>query len=231
MIPRKQAFSNTKGFQAQADVGINSPSQSNNQSVNVVISPLTKDRGFEVITDKSHYEHKEIPLPNDTKTRFPEGSLRSKTVKLESEHPLNDDLENDSLREVSSGKALIDRSIDTAKKSLTEMETLLKDKDNLIEALSLLLDIYENNPFIVNKFIVAQEEELTRLLFLLTGAEEIQLIKSDPEVKCCVKKIDKVQYISKIMVKKGGNTYNFKYSFPNVVQLLDNRKVTWKLVC
>lgn len=213
MIPRKQAFSNTKGFQAQADVGINSPSQSNNQSVNVVISPLTKDRGFEVITDKSHYEHKEIPLPNDTKTR---------TVKLESEHPLNDDLEN---------SALIDRSIDTAKKSLTEMETLLKDKDNLIEALSLLLDIYENNPFIVNKFIVAQEEELTRLLFLLTGADEIQLIKSDPEVKCCVKKIDKVQYISKIMVKKGGNTYNFKYSFPNVVQLLDNRKVTWKLVC
>lgn len=231
MIPRKQAFSNTKGFQAQADVGINSPSQSNNQSVNVVISPLTKDRGFEVITDKSHYEHKEIPLPNDTKTRFPEGSLRSKSVELESEHPLNDDLENDSLREVSSGKALIDRSIDTAKKSLTEMEALLKDKDNLIEALSLLLDIYENNPFIVNKFIVAQEEELTRLLFLLTGADEIQLIKSDPEVKCCVKKIDKVQYISKIMVKKGGNTYNFKYSFPNVVQLLDNRKVTWKLVC
>ena len=222
MIPRKQAFSNTKGFQAQADVGINSPSQSNNQSVNVVISPLTKDRGFEVITDKSHYEHKEIPLPNDTKTR---------TVELESEHPLNDDLENDSLREVSSGKALIDRSIDTAKKSLTEMETLLKDKDNLIEALSLLLDIYENNPFIVNKFIVAQEEELTRLLFLLTGAEEIQLIKADPEIKCCLKKIDKVQYISKIMVKKGGNTYNFKYSFPNVVQLLDNRKVTWKLVC
>lgn len=222
MIPRKQAFSNTKGFQAQADVGINSPSQSNNQSVNVVISPLTKDRGFEVITDKSHYEHKEIPLPNDTKTRFPEGSLRSKTVKLESEHPLNDDLEN---------SALVDRSIDTAKKSLTEMEALLKDKDNLIEALSLLLDIYENNPFIVNKFIVAQEEELTRLLFLLTGADEIQLIKSDPEVKCCVKKIDKVQYISKIMVKKGGNTYNFKYSFPNVVQLLDNRKVTWKLVC
>lgn len=222
MIPRKQAFSNTKGFQAQADVGINSPSQSNNQSVNVVISPLTKDRGFEVITDKSHYEHKEIPLPNDTKTRFPEGSLRSKSVELESEHPLNDDLEN---------SALVDRSIDTAKKSLTEMETLLKDKDNLIEALSLLLDIYENNPFIVNKFIVAQEEELTRLLFLLTGAEEIQLIKADPEIKCCLKKIDKVQYISKIMVKKGGNTYNFKYSFPNVVQLLDNRKVTWKLVC
>ena len=134
--------------------------------------------------------------------------------------PLDDSLENN----------FKERSIETAKESLEEMESLLKDKDNLIEALSLILDIYENNPFIVNRFIVAQEDELTRLLFLLTGAEEIQLIKSDPEVKCCSKKIDKVQYISKIMVKKNGNTYNFKYSFPNVVQLLDNRRISWKLI-
>ena len=90
MIPRKQAFSNTKGFQAQAEVGINSPTQSNNQSVNVVISPLTKDRNFEIITDKSHYEHKELPIPNELKTR---------SVELESEHPLNDDLENEALVE------------------------------------------------------------------------------------------------------------------------------------
>ena len=208
MIPRRQAFSCTKGFQAQADVGINSPNQSNSQSVNVVISPLTKDRGFDIITDKSNYEHKEIPL-----------EPRSKDV---SSTPLTDEVEN---------QAIVERSIDTAKKSLEEMEILLKDKDNLIEALSLLLDIYENNPFIVNKLIVAQEDELTRLLFLLTGADEIQLIKGDPEIKCCFKKIDNVQYISKIMVKKGGNTYNFKYSFPNVVQLLDNRKISWKIVC
>lgn len=209
MIPRKQAFSCTKGFQAQADVGINSPNQSNTPSVNVVISPLTKDRNFEIIEDKSNYEHKELPT-NESKRE------------IKTSQALTDSVDN---------PVITERSIDTAKKSLDEMETLLKDKDNLIEALSLLLDIYENNPFIVNKFIVAQEDELTRLLFLLTGADEIQLIKSDPEVKCCTKKIDKVQYISKIMVKKGDNTYNFKYSFPNVVQLLDNRKVTWKLVC
>lgn len=209
MIPRRQAFSCTKGFQAQADVGINSPNQSNSQSVNVVISPLTKDRGFDIITDKSDYEHKEIPL-----------EPRSKDVS--STTPLTDEVEN---------QAIVERSIDTTKKSLEEMEILLKDKDNLIEALSLLLDIYENNPFIVNKLIVAQEDELTRLLFLLTRADEIQLIKGDPEIKCCFKKIDNVQYISKIMVKKGGNTYNFKYSFPNVVQLLDNRRILWKIVC
>ena len=206
-IPRSRAFSCTKGFQAQADVGINSPVQTNSQNVNVIVSPLTKDRDFEVITDKSNVEHKELPI-------------KKNVDELKIDKPLDDSLENN----------FKERSIETAKESLEEMEALLKDKDNLIEALSLILDIYENNPFIVNRFIVAQEDELTRLLFLLTGAEEIQLIKSDPEVKCCVKKIDKVQYISKIMVKKNGNTYNFKYSFPNVVQLLDNRRISWKLI-
>lgn len=109
------------------------------------------------------------------------------------------------------------------------MEEILKNKDNLIEALSLILDIYENNPLIVNKFIVSQEDELTKLLFLLTGAEQIELIKTDLETGCTCK-FDKFTHIQKIMVKKNGTTYNFKYSFPNVVQLLDNRKISWKIV-
>lgn len=206
MIPRR-TFSCTKGFQAQADVGINSPVQTNNQNVNVIVSPLTKDKNFEFIADKNNVEHKELPVTE-------------RDVEISIDKPLNDELE----------PSFKERTVETAKKSLEEMEALLKDKDNLIEALSLILDIYENNPFVVNKFIVAQEDELTRLLFLLTGADEIQLIKNDPEVKCCIKKADKVQLISKIMIKKNGNTYNFKYSFPNVVQLLDNRRICWRMV-
>jgi len=87
-----------------------------------------------------------------------------------------------------------------------------------------------NNPLIFNKFIVAKEEDLTRLIFLLTGAEQIELIKADPEIKCCKTVKDKVQYVSKIMIKKNGNTYNFKYSFPNVIQLLENRNISYKIV-
>ena len=208
-IPRTRAFNCTKGFQAQADVGINSPNQSNTQSVNVnIVSPLTKDRAIQITTDEEHKERKEL----DVKERCADN------VKLDS--PLDDELEPN----------FKERSIDTARQSLTEMEALLKDKDNLIEALSLILDIYENNPLIVNKLIVAQEEELTRLLFLLTGAEQIELVKSDPDIKCCVK-ADKFTHIQKIMIKKDGNMFNFKYSFPNVIQLLDNRRICWKIVC
>lgn len=191
---------------AQADVGINSPVQTNSQNVNVVISPLTKDKVFATL-NRTDTEYKELPT-------------QEREIQLEGqETPLDDNLEPN----------FKERSIESAEQSLEEMKQLLKDKDNLIEALSLILDIYENNPLIVNKFIVAKEDELSRLLFLLTGAEQIELIKNEPEVGCCIKSL-KYIYISKIMVKKNGNTYNFKYSFPNVVQLLENRRITWKLV-
>ena len=209
-IPRRLV--NKHGFQAQADVGINSPQQTNNQSVNVILrgipfepDALTKDNKIDVAMNKANVEHKDLSMSEPK-----QGPIMNT--------PLNDSIE-----------PIKERSIDTANENLNEMQALLKNKDNLIEALSLILDIYENNPLIVNKLIVAQEDELSRLLFLLTGADQIELIKMDPETGCSCK-VDKFTHISKIMITKGGNTYNFKYSFPNVVQLLENRKISYKIV-
>ena len=125
---------------------------------------------------------------------------------------------------------LKERSVETAKSDLEEMQAIITDKDHLIEALSLIVDLYQNNPLIVNKLIIPNEEEFIRLLFLLTGAEQIELIKNDPEVSCTCKHLSFTR-VQKIMVKKNDNTYNFKYSFPNVIQLLDNRNISWKFVC
>ena len=205
-IPRMRAFKCNHGFQAQADVPINSPTQTNNQNVNVIVNNLTKDKEFRLVTDEEHKEYHNVEIQN-------------RAVDLKVDEGLKDELE----------PTFKERTIETAKEGLDEMQKLLKDKDNLIEALSLILDIYENNPLIVNKLIIAEEEVLTRLLFLLTGAEEIQLIKADPETGCMCK-VDKFQYIQKIMIRKNGNLYNFKYSFPNVVQLLDNRRINYKVV-
>ena len=167
---------------------------------------LTKDKAFQVLTNRN-IDYKELPV-------------QERTVELESaEIGLNDNLEEN----------YKERSIETAKQNLEEMEKIILDKNNLIEALSLILDIYERNPLIINKFIVAEENELTRLIFLLTGAEQIELIKSDPDTGCGCK-FDKFTYIQKIMIKKNGNVFNFKYSFPNCVQLLETRHISYKIV-
>ena len=219
-IPRNRIFKNSKGFQAQANVGINSPSQTNTQSVNVILQqPMTHDKTFDPALNKSNYEERSIELD------------QKNGVDIDAK-PLNDNCEAE-LRPVADVESkpadnVQTRSIETAKDNLAELQTIIKNKDNLIEALSLILDIYENNPLIVNKVILSKEDELTRLLFLLTGADSIELVKLDPEISCC-KVADKFIYINKILIHKGDNTYNFKYSYPNVVNLLDNRKISYKI--
>ena len=207
----RRTFNNSRGFQAQADVSINSPAQTNNQSVNVIVSPLTKDRAFRIVTNSQDE-------PKPVKPNEPAIVCQERDIKL-------DDGLSDGLEE-----HLKERTIDTAKTDLEEMQAIINDKDHLIEALALIVDLYQNNPLMINKLIIPNEEELMRLLFLLTGAEQIELIKYDPEVSCSCKN-NKFIRIQKIMVKKNDNTYNFKYSFPNVIQLLDNRNISWKYVC
>ena len=206
----RRTLSNSRGFQAQADVSINSPTQTNNQNVNVVISPLTKDRSFKIVTNSQDTPQEHVYEPH--------ANVCERDLKLD--EGLDDGLE----------QHLRERSVDTAKSDLEEMQGIIKDKDHLIEALALIIDLYQNNPLIVNKFIIPNEDELMRLLFLLTGAEQIEIIKYDAEVSC-LGKISKFVRIQKIMVKKNDNTYNFKYSFPNVIQLLDNRNISWKFIC
>ena len=143
-IPRNKLFKNSRGFQAQADVGINSPHQTNTQSVNVILQPsstaqpLTKDKSLNVVMNKANIEEREIKLDDDE-------SLND--IKID-DKPLNDELD----------KHIKARSIETAKENLDELQSIIKNKDNLIEALSLILDVYENNPLIINKYIISKED-------------------------------------------------------------------------
>lgn len=219
MIPRR-TMQNMKGFQAQANVPFNSPTQTNNQNVNVIVtdSSLTKDKAFSILNTKD-YQEKELPAVDKMfELKGPETGLNDnldKPIEIQ-ETPLP-------IKPV-----VKERTIETAKESLEEFRTMIKEQNSLIEALSLILDIYERNPLIINKCIIAEEEELSRLLFLLTNAEQIEMVKTDPETGCMCKP-GKFTYINKIMIRKNGNTYNFKYSFPNVIQLLENRHISYKI--
>ena len=81
-----------------------------------------------------------------------------------------------------------ERSIDTAKDTLTNLNQIIKNKDMLIQALVLSLDIIQNNPLIINKYVIADEHELALLIKYLTDAEEVDIIKNDHECSCSVSK-------------------------------------------
>ena len=109
------------------------------------------------------------------------------------------------------------------------LEAIIKSKDNIINAYSLLLTIAENNPVIVNKFLVAKASELAQLIKLLTEADDVQInLNLDVDCSC----VGSVNYssVDKIYIVKNGETLNFKYSYPNANKILDDHHVSVKFV-
>ena len=121
-----------------------------------------------------------------------------------------------------------ERSVETAGELYNNLEKIIHDKDLLIQALVLCLDIMENNPLIINKFVIADETELVELIKLLCDTNDVELLKVDGDAYCC--KSSEYDIISKILVKKDGNTYNLKYSYSDVMQLFYERKISTKFV-
>ena len=205
-VPHSTILSCSRGVLAKTDVGYCSPKQSQNSSsyaennVKVVVYPKreTQNENPYATTNDSTENSNEIKERSMVQSTAPEG-------------------------------------IDTAKDTLNQKDrssaalcAIIKNKDMLIQALVLSLDIIQNNPLIINKYVIADEHELALLIKYLTDAEEVDIIKNDHECSCSVSK--KYDIINRIMIKKNGEIYNLKYSYPDVNQYLYDRKFSTKFI-
>ena len=107
-------------------------------------------------------------------------------------------------------------------------EQQIHDKDNLIKALSLIIEINRSNPLIINKYIIPSSFNLQELILLLTNSESVELQFDDPEVGCFCLPEDYL-HIKSIYVVKDGNQYIFKHAFPNAVRILDENRISYKI--
>ena len=218
-VPHSTILSCSRGVLAKTDVGYCSPKQSQNSSsyaennVKVVVYPKKEDARINAPTENDS----EITSKDVLRLQ------RSQSLSHEMANPYattNDSTEN--------SNEIKERSIDTAKDTLTNLNQIIKNKDMLIQALVLSLDIIQNNPLIINKYVIADEHELALLIKYLTDAEEVDIIKNDHECSCSVSK--KYDIINRIMIKKNGEIYNLKYSYPDVNQYLYDRKFSTKFI-
>ena len=103
----------------------------------------------------------------------------------------------------------------------------LADKDAQIEVLEALLSCYENNPLIINKFVVCQYNTLMNIIKVLTSAEKVEFsLDEDKSCTCCN---SKYIYISKIFVNKSGKTQEFKFAFNEKYSLLQKHGISLKI--
>ena len=198
-VPHSTILSCSRGVLAKTDVGYCSPKQSQNSS-------SYAENNVKVVV----YPKKETQNENPYATT-------------------NNSTENSNeIKERSMAHSAAPEGIDTAKDTLTNLNQIIKNKDMLIQALVLSLDIIQNNPLIINKYVIADEHELALLIKYLTDAEEVDIIKNDHECSCSVSK--KYDIINRIMIKKNGEIYNLKYSYPDVNQYLYDRKFSTKFI-
>ena len=107
---------------------------------------------------------------------------------------------------------------------------VVKTKDAITQALSIMLNLIEHNPLIVNKYIISPKDILINLIQLLTEADKVDIIMAVEDVECGCTSSSKNNYsvIDKIYVSKDGNTTILKYGFAEALQILETHRISTK---
>lgn len=94
-----------------------------------------------------------------------------------------------------------------------------------IKAMSIIIEILENNPPIKNKYKILNRDQLTKLIAILTDS-------STEDVSLLIKKkyMSRYDKIKSINIYHNGMIQNIKYSYPDVVQLFEERMISMKLL-
>lgn len=103
----------------------------------------------------------------------------------------------------------------------------IADKDAQITVLEALLACYENNPVMINKFVVCKYETLMDIIKVLTGGDKVEFqLDEDKSCTCCN---SKYIYISKIFVTKDGKAQEFKHGWNEKYSLLQRHGISLKI--
>ena len=201
-IPKSKILSSTRSILTKANVASDIQKNQQIQNVNVVVSRSISDNP----TEKNNVQPIETPTNPPT---YPYQDLPAAT-------PFG-----------ITPVAYQDRS---AEDILHSYEEQLNSTQAINQALSLVIDILESNPLIINKFIIASFSNLQKLILLLTSADEIEIQLGDPDLDCLCSPITTYQTVQAIYVHKNNTQYNFHYAFPEAVRMLDRHKISTRII-
>ena len=118
-------------------------------------------------------------------------------------------------------------SVEDIKEDYEQLLKVVKTKDAITQALSIMLNLVEHNPLIVNKYIISPKEILINLIQLLTEADKVEIIMN-VDVDCGCSANNKYSVIDKIYVSKDGNTSILKYNYAEALQILETHRISTK---
>ena len=202
-IPTSKILKASKAVMAIADLKASSPEQKQSQSVNIVVNPT--------------YMDKKVAYPNVEAKKETTASQEQETTETNDSNPYAG---------VPDSPVINTRDIETAMEKTKEIEDNIQEKDNTIKDLSLIIEIIQQNPLIVNKFVIAELDTLAELIRLLTNSESVEIDTEDIDCSCSS---PKYRVVKRIYIKKDGDYYSVGQC-PIILRLFDNYKISLNLV-
>ena len=123
-------------------------------------------------------------------------------------------------------KNVAERDLKSAATNVEELSKLIIEKDNLIKALSLIIEMFQSNPLMINKYVIAHEETLKELIRLLTNADSVDIQLADLECSCTN---PKTSTIKRIYLTVDDQIYSLDMC-PSVLKLFETYRISLILV-
>lgn len=208
--PPSKLLKASKSIMAIADLKHNCPDTKQAQNVNIVVNPTYMEKKVSYPTT----EHKETKTESPQPEQVQATSVEQQVPQSQERNPYEE--------------AVASRGVDSAMEKTNEIcKDIIEEKENVIRALSLIIEIIQQNPLVVNKYIVASEESLKELIRLLTNTARVEIDLEDVDCSCTSKKYRLIKRIW--MVDQEGNQYTLP-QLPVIMRLFDNYRISLNLV-
>ena len=209
-VPKSKVLSVSKGIMALTNLTHGSPEVKQNVIVKNYVTPVVKEEKKTRNAVIDGVEDPNVVIVEPTANKDERVSYENPYESLPEERELT--------------------TIEDIRNTYKQLNETIKEKENIAKALTIMLNLIENNPLIINKLIIAPADVLTELIKLLTSSDEVKfnyLFDADVGCSCGV---NKYVAIDKIYVIKNGETKIMKYDYPDAIQLLDQHRISYKFV-
>lgn len=209
-VPKSKVLSVSKGIMALTNLTHGSPEVKQNVIVKNYVTPVVKEEKKTRNAVIDGVEDPNVVIVEPTTNKDEKVSYENPYESLPEERDLT--------------------TIEDIRNTYKQLNETIKEKENIAKALTIMLNLIENNPLIINKLIIAPADVLTELIKLLTSSDEVKFnYLFDVDVGCTCG-VNKYVAIDKIYVVKNGETKIMKYDYPDAIQLLDQHRISYKFV-
>ena len=209
-VPKSKVLSVSKGIMALTNLTHGSPEVKQNVIVKNYVTPVVKEEKKTRNAVIDGVEDPNVVIVEPTTNKDEKVSYENPYESLPNERDLT--------------------TIEDIRNTYKQLNETIKEKENIAKALTIMLNLIENNPLIINKLIIAPPDVLTELIKLLTSSDEVKFnYLFDADVGCTCG-VNKYVAIDKIYVIKNGETKIMKYDYPDAIQLLDQHRISYKFV-